>query len=75
MIHEAEAKDKIGLARLNTIVKPLTEKFTLDGHLDSVRGVHFINNMSVLVSVSDDCTIKLWDVKMQEGGFSAGKDS
>jgi len=49
---------------MNSILRPLKQKFKLDGHLDSVWGIHFISSISTLVSVSDDCTVKLWDLKM-----------
>jgi WD40 repeat protein len=35
-----------------------------------VRGLHFIPNQNSLASASEDCTIKLWDVKL----FSSLKD-
>jgi len=42
----------------------LHEEFILNGHLDSVRGTHFINTLSIAVTISDDCTAKLWDLKL-----------
>ena len=61
---EVKASPK-NFSRKSTALKPLKDKFKLDGHLDCVRGTHFIDSMSVMVSISDDCTIKLWDLKIQ----------
>lgn len=45
-------------------------------HLDSVRGVQFIGSLDCMASVSEDCTVKLWDVKLMhknmEDGFGKG---
>lgn len=45
-------------------------------HLDSVRGVEFIDSLDCMASVSEDCTVKLWDVKLMhknmEDGFGEG---
>lgn len=30
--------------------------------MDSVRGVQFLTNINALVSASEDCTMKVWDV-------------
>lgn len=38
-------------------------KCSLKSHLDGVRDIFFYNNEEVLVSVSEDCLIKLWDLK------------
>lgn len=55
--------------RKPTLERELASKFQLKGHLDSVRGTHFVDAMSVAVTISDDCTIKLWDLKIQQAGF------
>ena len=47
-----------------------TPKISLKSHLDGVRGVYFVNK-NVLASVSEDCTVKLWDCK----GFLNDSDS
>jgi WD40 repeat protein len=31
--------------------------------MDGVRGLHFIPNIGSLVSASEDCTIKVWDMQ------------
>jgi striatin 1/3/4 len=31
--------------------------------MDGVRGLHFIPNSGALVSASEDCTIKVWDMQ------------
>lgn len=41
-------------------------KCTLKSHLDGVRDLFFYNNEEVLISVSEDCLIKLWDLKTIE---------
>lgn len=65
----------IPAAMLQTDFKPITKKLwtpqlALKSHLDAVRGVHFMNQ-EVLVSVSEDRTIKLWDCN----SFSSENDS
>ena len=30
--------------------------------MDSVRGLHFVSNLNALVSASEDCTLKVWDM-------------
>ena len=30
--------------------------------MDGVRGLHFIKRMDALVSASEDCTLKVWDL-------------
>lgn len=37
-------------------------KAALKSHTDSVRCTEFLRHRSVLVSASEDCTVKLWDV-------------
>ena len=37
-------------------------KCTLKSHLDSVRGIHFVPSFNSLVTASEDCSIKVWDV-------------
>ena len=44
-------------------------KSTLNGHLDAVRDVHFLNS-NILISVSEDCMIKLWNIN----GIDKGKN-
>jgi len=41
-------------------------KCSLKSHLDGVRDIFFYNNDDVLISVSEDCLIKLWDLKAIE---------
>jgi WD40 repeat protein len=38
--------------------------------MDSIRGLHFIPSINSLVSASEDCTLKVWDVNR----FSTLKD-
>lgn len=44
--------------------KALIPRTTLKSHFDSIRDVQFCANNQLLVSVSEDCMMKLWDVKM-----------
>lgn len=37
-------------------------KCSLKSHMDSVRGLHFLPSMNALVSASEDCTLKVWDI-------------
>eukprot|EP00826_Nyctotherus_ovalis_P025819 TRINITY_DN2002_c0_g1_i2.p1 TRINITY_DN2002_c0_g1~~TRINITY_DN2002_c0_g1_i2.p1 ORF type:complete len:212 (-),score=27.47 TRINITY_DN2002_c0_g1_i2:710-1345(-) len=39
------------------------EKVVLRSHMDSVRDVQFSCNLNYLVTVSEDCMVKLWDIK------------
>jgi len=32
-------------------------------HMDVVRGIHFVSEIESLVTVSEDCTVKLWSLK------------
>ena len=41
----------------------LKESQVLIGHLDAVRKLDFLPNYKCIVSVSEDCLIKLWDYK------------
>lgn len=41
-------------------------KATLKSHFDGVRALHFLNSEAVLASASEDCTIKLWDLRYLE---------
>ena len=45
-------------------------KVTLKSHFDSIRDIKFCANNELLVSVSEDCMMKIWDVK----SFKAGDD-
>jgi len=45
-------------------------KCSLKSHMDSIRGIHFINSINGLVSASEDCTLKVWDASK----FSSLKD-
>lgn len=52
-------------------------RFALEGHTDNVRGVAFSLDGSMLVSSSDDGTLRIWDSTMGKQvrifrGFSAG---
>jgi len=38
-------------------------KYQLRSHMDSVRGLRFVEAIDSLVSVSEDCTVKLWSIK------------
>ncbi|MFS8159512.1 MAG: hypothetical protein ACMG6E_04735 [Candidatus Roizmanbacteria bacterium] len=37
-------------------------KCSLKSHIDSIRGLHFLPSINGLVSASEDCTLKVWDV-------------
>jgi striatin 1/3/4 len=43
--------------------KLLHPKCSLRSHMDGVRGVHFSSKDPVLTTVSEDCMVKLWDVR------------
>ena len=43
--------------------KQFNPKFTMKGHLDGVRSLAISNDNSILISGSEDCSLKLWDVK------------
>lgn len=45
-------------------------KCSLKSHIDSIRGLQFLPNINGLVSSSEDCTLKVWDVSK----FSTLKD-
>ena len=38
----------------------------MSGHQDGVRDVSFVSGKDLLVSVSEDCTMKVWDFKDKE---------
>lgn len=38
-------------------------KCSLKSHMDNVRGLHFLPSVNGLISASEDCTMKIWDVK------------
>lgn len=40
----------------------MKELFTLKSHLDNVRGLKFIDFREALVSISEDCSVKLWNI-------------
>ena len=42
------------------MIKP---KYHIRGHFDSVRGVHYSQSHQVMASASDDCQVKLWNIK------------
>jgi len=41
----------------------LAEKCVLRAHMDGVRDVQFSSVLNYLVTVSEDCMVKLWDIK------------
>ena len=43
--------------------REISSKFQLKSHLDSVRGLLFVQNIDTMVSISEDCTVKLWSLK------------
>jgi WD40 repeat protein len=54
-------------AKINLDTKPYTKKawspkLCLKSHLDGIRGLHFASP-KVMASVSEDCTVKLWDCR------------
>eukprot|EP00344_Euplotes_crassus_P010924 CAMPEP_0197011160 /NCGR_PEP_ID=MMETSP1380-20130617/57389_1 /TAXON_ID=5936 /ORGANISM="Euplotes crassus, Strain CT5" /LENGTH=336 /DNA_ID=CAMNT_0042433641 /DNA_START=1 /DNA_END=1011 /DNA_ORIENTATION=- len=57
-------------------MSPINLKHEFNVHLDSVRGVQFVGSLDCMASVSEDCTVKLWDVKLMhknmEDGFGEG---
>lgn len=38
-------------------------KFDIRGHFDAIRDMIYVNQLSVLATVADDCQIKLWNFK------------
>lgn len=42
----------------------LASKYTLRGHLDAIRDCLFLDNQDIAVTVSEDWTIRLWDLKL-----------
>ena len=41
----------------------LSVQHQLRSHMDIVRGLHFVPDIDSLVTVSEDCTVKLWSLK------------
>ena len=39
---------------------------SLEGHQDGVRDLLFLDENKLLISVSEDCTMKVWSVKNPE---------
>jgi WD40 repeat protein len=64
------------LAEYSEKMSEISLKHEFNVHLDSVRGVQFIESLDCMASVSEDCTVKLWDVKLMhknmEDGFGKG---
>ena len=46
-----------GVRRIN-----LASKCSLKSHVDAVRGLHFVPSVGALVSGSEECVLKVWDV-------------
>jgi WD40 repeat protein len=44
----------------------LVKKMCLLSHMDSVRGLTYLEQEGILASVSEDCLVKLWNVKEEE---------
>jgi len=44
----------------------LGKKMCLLSHMDSVRGLTYLEQEGILASVSEDCLVKLWNVKEEE---------
>ena len=40
----------------------LNEKYILRSHFDSVRAIHYAQDLKVLATISEDCMIKLWSM-------------
>ncbi len=45
------------------IKKEIAPKYVLRSHMDIVRGLQFMPEIDVLASVSEDCTVKLWNLQ------------
>ena len=41
----------------------LQHKYLIRGHFDSVRGMHYCQSLQVIASASDDCQVKIWNIK------------
>jgi striatin 1/3/4 len=44
----------------------LEEKYMLKSHFDIVRSLHLSNDDKILVTVSEDCMVKLWQMPEME---------
>jgi WD40 repeat protein len=53
-----------------TINKETQPKFEFRSHMDSVRGLQFVEALDTLASISEDCTIKLWNLKGLEQTYA-----
>jgi striatin 1/3/4 len=42
--------------------KEITPKYQLRSHMDIVRGLLFVQDLDVMTSISEDCTLKLWSL-------------
>lgn len=44
-------------------IKEFQIKYQMRSHMDIVRGVQFVGEIDSLATVSEDCTVKLWNLK------------
>lgn len=63
--NDAQWKEPDTLSKTKAVSgkKLLSPKLTMKSHVDGVRGLHFLNSEAVLASASEDCMIKLWDLR------------
>lgn len=63
-VQKDDDSSKIIQANYSDKMSEIKLKHEFNVHLDSVRGVQFIGSLDCMASVSEDCTVKLWDVKL-----------
>jgi len=63
MVLQAQNNQEIITVKPMPIKKLLEKKLSLLSHMDSIRGLTFIEKYGVLASISEDCLVKLWNLK------------
>jgi WD40 repeat protein len=59
-------------AEYSSNMSEINLKHEFNVHLDNVRDVQFIGSLDCMASVSEDCTVKLWDVKLIHKNMTDG---
>ena len=44
-------------------MRQVTKRASLHSHMDCVRDLHFVSEHGILATVSEDCNLKLWNLK------------
>lgn len=57
---KSSSSSRNSLSSTSKIWKP---KYVLSGHLDAVRSLCFHNEAPVLITASEDCTLKMWNIE------------